>query len=65
MTTITLSERLKRNDGKYQVFGNYSGADDRYVFAVRSFAAKADAERYAKGLMERHKADHFERIVGA
>lgn len=62
MTTITLSEALSRNDGQYQVFGTYSGDDDRFIFGVESFTAKDKAERYAKRLMTEHQADHFERI---
>lgn len=62
MTTITLSEALDRNGGRYQVFGTYDGPDDRFVFAIESFADKARAEKYAKRLMNEHQADHFERI---
>jgi hypothetical protein len=56
MTTIHLSTTTKRNDGRYQVFGNYDGADDRYTFAVQSFASMADAERYAGRVAEIHGA---------
>jgi hypothetical protein len=62
MTTITISEATHRNGGRYQVFGTYSGEDDRYVFGVRDFARKADAERAARAMVEEFAADHLERI---
>lgn len=62
MTTIVLRERTDGNGGKYQVFGSYSGPDDRYVFGVRSFDRKDAAEAHAAGMMDRFGADHFERI---
>lgn len=62
MTTITLSEATGRNDGMYQVFGTYSGDDDRYVFGVKDFADKAKAEAYAKRMMAERNADRFERL---
>jgi hypothetical protein len=63
MTTITLSERLDQNHGRYQVFGTYTGEDDRFVFGVKSFVTLTEAERYARRLMEQHEADHFERLT--
>ena len=63
MTTITLSERTKRNDDRYQVFGFHDGDDDRFVFGIKNFDAKADAETYARRMMDLHAADHFERIA--
>lgn len=66
MTTIILSAS-GRNGGKVQVFGNYQGPDDRYTFGVREFGTdregRADAEAYARRMMEKHQADHFQRIT--
>lgn len=47
-----------------QVFGLYQGDDDRYVFGVKEFTPdrEGDAESYARRLMERSGADHFERV---
>jgi hypothetical protein len=63
MTTITLASNRSRNAGLVQVFGSYTGPDDRFTFGVRSFEDQAEAERYARRMMEVHKADHFERVV--
>ncbi len=63
MTTIVLSQRLNRNNGKYQVFGSYAGQDDRYVFGVKDFATLANAERHASWMMTKFQADHFERTA--
>lgn len=50
MTTITLSLATERNGGQFQVFGTYSGDDDRYVFGVEDFSALTDATAYASRL---------------
>lgn len=64
MTTIIISEDRKRNGGKVQVLGNYEGPDDRFTFGVRSFEDQAAAERYAAWMMEKHQADHLQRVAG-
>ena len=48
---------------RFQVFGVYDGDDDRFVFAVQEFDEQERAERVARRMMEKHEADHFERVV--
>jgi hypothetical protein len=63
MTTVTISTARRRNAGLIQVFGNYAGDDDRYIFALRSFDDAAQAERYAAKLVADHGAESIERIA--
>jgi len=62
MITIVLA---KPNDRcpRWQVFGVRMDTEDRYTFGVREFEAtgREAAEGYAKEMMERYGADHFER----
>jgi hypothetical protein len=62
MTTIVLSHP-NEHCPRFQVFGVYDGPDDRFVFAVREFDDRDQAERVAKKLMETQKADHFRRVI--
>jgi hypothetical protein len=49
--TIYLAEPRQTNKGRYEVFGNYEGPDDRYTFGVKTFpnspAGFHAAEAYA------------------
>ena len=62
MVTITISEALARQRGLVQVFGEYDGPDDRYVFGVREFEDLSVAESHARRMMNRFGADHLRRV---
>lgn len=66
MTTITLARPTARHP-RYQVFGRYEAPDgsDRYTFGLREFGATDGeaAERCARAMVERFRADHFERTA--
>ena len=55
--------RPNRHCRRFQVFGVYDGEDDRFVFAVQESEDQQRAEQVAHRLMEKHGADHFERVV--
>lgn len=64
MTCVTLAHPSARHP-RYQVFANYEGEDDRYVFGLKEFAAddRAGAERAARAMIYRFRADRFTRVV--
>jgi len=62
MTTIVLSHP-NQHCRRFQVFGVYDGRDDHFTFAVQEFDVRDQAERFARLLMEKHQADHFQRVV--
>ena len=63
MTTIVLAHPNDRCP-RFQVFGVYDGDDDHFVFNLQEFDDREGAERVAGKMMERHGADHFERVMG-
>jgi hypothetical protein len=64
MTTIVLAHP-DRHCPAFQVFGVYDGEDDRFVFDVRKFDDGEEAERWARRMVEYHKADHFRRSIAS
>ena len=62
MTTIVLAHPNKQCP-RFQVFGVYDGPDDRFTFAIQEFDEQDRAERVARTMMEKHRADHFRRVV--
>ena len=62
MTTIVLADPNKQCP-RFQVFGVYDGPDDRFTFVVQEFDDRDKAERVARKLMEKHRADHLQRVV--
>lgn len=62
MTTIVLAHP-SQHCPHFQVFGVYDGFDDRFTFAVQEFDEQDRVERVARKLMEKHRADHFRRVV--
>lgn len=63
MTKIVLAHPCDRCP-KFQVFGVYDGDNDGHTFGLQEFepGEQDRAERYARWLMEKHVADHFERV---
>jgi hypothetical protein len=65
MVEITLAHPGPRYP-HFQVFANYEGADDRYTFGHREFAAddRAGAEAAARTMIFKFRADRFRRVAG-
>jgi hypothetical protein len=59
-TTIAIAAP-KRTGHPWQVFGRYEGPDDRFVFGVREFARRSEAEAHAGRMVLKHGADVLER----
>ncbi len=62
MTTIVLTHPTEQHP-KFHVFAVYDAYDVHRVFDAQEFAARDEAERAARKMMEELEADHFRRVV--
>jgi len=62
MTTIVLAKPSDRHP-RWQVFGVWTEPEDGFTFGLRELEEQKGlaAEQYARRMMEKHQADHFER----